>query len=131
MLNNHPIPAGTFTLTLSSVSVCPDEMVTLSCSSTGNTITSHGWFIRVPGCDELTLSVSDLTPTHSKGAVGTSTCPMVIHFQAKVNSSSPLVSRLTTTTAPDGTIINCGNIAGTSPDVIITVKGNWLLWKCV
>ena len=124
---NYPISVGTFTLTPSSVSVCPDQMVTLTCSSTESTITANGWFITVAGCDQLTLIVSDGTPTDSRTAFGTSNCPSGIQFQAARVSSSPFVSRLTTTTAPDGTTINCGNNAGTSSDVRINVKGNCIL----
>ena len=132
MATKPPVPTGTFTLTPSSVSACADQMVTLTCSSTGNTFTSHGWSIRVPGCDQLTLIVNDQASTDSGTAIGTNNCPSGIQFQLSRVSSSPFVSRLTTATAPDGTTINCGNIAGTSSDVRITIKGklNLLLWKC-
>ena len=109
-------------------------MVTLSCSSTESTITAHGWFIRVLGCDQLDLIVriETLHNVITSTAFGTNICPSGIQFQAIGVSNSPFVSRLTTTTAPDGTIINCGNIAETSSDVRISIKGNLLqLWKCV
>ena len=63
---------GTFTLNPSSVSACPDQMVKLSCSSTESTDTSHGWTIRVPGCDELITVVRDSTlNTITATAIGT------------------------------------------------------------
>ena len=125
---------GTFTLTPSSVSVCPDQMVILTCSSTESTFTSHRWSTRVPGCDQLQLVVREQTPADaiSGTAIGTNNCPSGIQFQATGVSSSPFVSTLMTTTAPDGTDIDCGNIAGTSSDVRISIKGNLLqLCKCV
>ena len=130
MATKPPVPTGTSTLTPSSISACPDQMVTLTCSSTGNTFTSHGWSIRVPGCDQLTLIVNDQASTDSGTAIGTNNCPSGVQFQLSRVSSSPFVSRLTTANAPDGTTINCGNIAGTSSDVRITIKGNLLLRKC-
>ena len=107
-------------------------MVTLSCSSTDLTQTTHRWSIRVPGCDQLDPIVrrQTLDEVISRTAFGTGNCPPGVQFQATGVSRSPFVSSLTTTTAPDGTVINCGNNAGTSSDVRITIKGNWLLyWK--
>ena len=106
-------------------------MVTLTCSSTDLTQTSHRWSIRVPGCDQLDLIVREQTLSRvvTENAFGTNNCPSGVQFQATGVSSSPFVSRLMTTTAPDGTVISCGSNAGTSPDVRITIKGNWLLWK--
>ena len=88
---------------------------------------AHLWSIRVPECDQLTLTVTVQASTDSGTAIGTNNCPSGIQFQATGVSSSPFVSRLTTTTAPDGTTINCGNNAGTSSDVRITIKGNCML----
>ena len=124
-----PYFVGTFTLTPSSVSACPDQVVTLSCSSTDLTQTSHEWSIRVPGCDQLDLVVREQTLSRviTENAFGTNNCPSGIQFHITGVSSSPFISRLTTTTAPDGTIINCRSNAGTSPDVRITIKGKWLL----
>ena len=54
---------------------------------------------------------------------GINYCPSGIVFQATGITSSPSVSRLTTTTAPDGTAINCTKNAGTSSDhVRITIN---------
>ena len=109
------------------MSACPDQTVKLSCSSTESTDTSHGWTIRVPGCDEITNTVRDnILNTITERAIGTS-CPSGIEFQLMRVSESPFVSNLTTTTALDGTIVTCGNREATSSDVRITIAGNWLL----
>ena len=108
----------------SSVSACPDQMVKLSCSSTESTDTSHGWTIRVPRCNELRPVVRvNTVNTITQTAIGTS-CPSGIEFQLMRVSESPFISNLTTTTALDGTIVTCGNIAATSSDVRITIAGN-------
>ena len=106
------------------MSACPDQTVKLSCSSTESTFTAHRWTIRVPGCDEATNTVSDSTlNTITETATGTN-CPSGIEFQLMRVSESPFISNLTTTTALDGTIVTCGNIAATSSDVRITITGN-------
>ena len=118
---------GTFTLSPSSVSACPDQMVKLSCSSTESTFTTHSWTIRVPGCLQLITIVRDNTiNTITETAIGTS-CPSGIEFQLMRVSESPFISNLTTTTALNGTIVTCGNNAATSSDVRITITGNLLL----
>ena len=118
---------GTFVLNPSSVSACPDQVVKLSCSSTESTFTSHGWTIRVPGCEDLIPVIRDNTLNAITVTAIGSTCPSGVEFQLMRVSESPFVSNLTTTTALDGTVITCGNIAATSSDVRITIAGNWLL----
>ena len=100
-------------------------MVTLTCSSTESTLTVHRWSIRVPQCLTLSLLVRDETLHNiTTGNPSGINCPSGIQFQATGITCSPSVSRLTTTTAPDGTTINCGNNAETSSDVRITARGN-------
>ena len=99
------------------------QMVTLACSSTESTLTVHRWSIRVPQCLEFSLLVRDET-LHDimTGNPSGINCPSVIQFQATGITSSPSVSRLKTTTAQDGTTINCSKNAETSSDVRITIN---------
>ena len=118
------IYTGAITLTPSAISACPTETVTLSCSSTENTITSHGWSINVPGCDQFTPVIrADGTESISRLASGGQDCISGIEFHISRVSVSPFVSNLTTTTALDGTTIQCLGGGFMSATVRITIAG--------
>ena len=87
------------------------------------------WTINVPGCLELRHIICTTT---SDGLTVTpegmnDLCPAGVMVHLSVVSVSPFVSNLTTSTALDGTVINCGDNQGRSPDVRITITGKPLI----
>ena len=119
-----PVYLGAFILTPSQVDACPDQSVELSCTSTDIAVTVAEWTINVPGCLELSPIIRTTTPPDGLTVTAFSTtgsCPPGIMFHLSTVSVSPFVSNLTTSTALDGTVINCGDNQGRSHDVRITV----------
>ena len=117
-------------MTPSQANACPDQSVELSCNSTDTADTVAEWTINVPGCLELSPVIRTTTPPDGLTVTAVSTtgsCPPGIMFHLSAVSVSPFMSNLTTSTALDGTVINCGDNEGRSSDVRITITGKPLI----
>ena len=113
---------GATSLTPSTASACPGEVVSLTCSSDDGTAIGHRWTVSVPGYDPVH---QDILNTGSPSVSLTPAADSGVEFLITRVIPFPLVSSLTTTTALDGTVVVCSGGSGVSSPVTIHITGTY------